>query len=152
MGKNCAKLKFTKYRIQSEIHFEKRNVVLSALSPSWLYHNKQPNHCKLKKYLILAKCRKHKFLCKPQESFLVQFRINSQMYYISIQHTQVNDSTSSSSKRLVRFYRTIMKSYGSTFVTFPSHLAQREESCQKSLHQRQNTHLPTNVLLVWYWA
>ena len=32
-----------------------------------------------------------------------------------------------------------MKSYGSTFVTFPSHLAQREETCQKSLHQRQNT-------------
>ena len=42
-----------------------------------------------------------------------------------------------------------MKSYGSTFVTFPSHLAQREETCQKSLHQRQNTH---TYLQMYYWS
>ena len=71
------------------------------------------------------------------------------MYYISIQHTEVNDSTSSSSKRLVRFYRTIMKSYGSTFVTFPSHLAQREETCQKSLQQ---THRTYTYLQIYYWS
>ena len=49
-------------------------------------------------------------------------------------------SSSAEQKNLVRFYRTIMKSYGSTFVTFPSHLPQREETCQKSLHHQKTKH------------
>ena len=69
------------------------------------------------------------------------------MYYISIQHTEVNDSTSSSSKRLVRFYRTIMKSYGSTFVTFPSHLAQREELAKK-VYTKHTEHTPTYKYII----
>ena len=52
---------------------------------------------------------------------------------------RVTKFISAEQNNLVRFYRTIMKSYGSTFVTFPSHLAHREGTCQKSLHQRHNT-------------
>ena len=53
---------------------------------------------------------------------------------------RVTKFISAEQKNLVRFYRTIMKSYGSTFVTFPSHLPQREETCQKSLHHQKTQH------------